>query len=107
VHGRRTGSGHYSKVESSRSPKTAAALAPDRRASRKRGHTFSEPDVLIAAAAEVEALIVVSRDVRDFTEARVPVLDPWTAAFWAPGQPETTLADLDRGDLLERIGESG
>jgi predicted nucleic acid-binding protein len=31
---------------------------------RKRGHTYSEPDALIAAASLVEQLVVVSRDVR-------------------------------------------
>jgi toxin FitB len=36
-------------------------------AGRRRGHTYSEPDVFIAAAAQVEQLIVVSRDVRDLS----------------------------------------
>jgi predicted nucleic acid-binding protein len=75
-------------------------------AGRKRGHTYSEPDVLIAAAALVEQLVVVSRDVREFVEARVPVLDPWTAAFWFPGQPGETLESLDRDDLLNVIGHN-
>ena len=45
-------------------------------AGRQRGHTYSEPDVLIAAAALVERLIVASRDVREFVEAGVPVFNP-------------------------------
>ena len=73
-------------------------------AGRKRGHTYSEPDVLIAAAALVEELLVVSRDVREFVEARVPVLDPWTATFWPPGQPQSQVEMLARADLLDRIG---
>ena len=70
------------------------------------GHTYSEPDVFIAAAALVEQLIVVSRDVRDFVEAHVPVLNPWTGTFSAPGQPEKTLERLDREDLLDVIGQN-
>jgi predicted nucleic acid-binding protein len=75
-------------------------------AGRKRGHTYSEPDVLIAASALVEQLVVVNRDVREFVEARVPVLDPWTATFWFPGQPGKTLDSLDRDDLLSVIGHN-
>ena len=56
-------------------------------AGRKRGHTHSEPDVLIAAVALVAELVVVSRDVTEFVEAGVPVLDPWTATFWPAGEP--------------------
>jgi toxin FitB len=75
-------------------------------AGRRRGHTYSEPDVFIAAAALVEQLVVVSRDVRDFVEAHVPVLNPWTGTFSAPGQPEKTLERLDREDLLNVIGQN-
>jgi predicted nucleic acid-binding protein len=62
--------------------------------------------VLIAAAAQVERLVIVSRDVREFVEARVPVLNPWTAMLWSPGRPERLLEALDRTDLLEAIGRS-
>jgi predicted nucleic acid-binding protein len=47
---------------------------------RKAGHTFSQPDLIIAATAMHHGLTVVSRDKSDFTKARVPVLDPWTEA---------------------------
>ena len=40
-------------------------------AGRRRGHTYSEPDVLIAAAALLEQLVVVSRDVGECVAARV------------------------------------
>jgi toxin FitB len=73
-------------------------------AGRKRGHTYSEPDVLIAASALVEQLVAVSRDVGEFVEARVPVLDPWTAVLWLAGPPGETLESLDRDDLLDVIG---
>jgi hypothetical protein len=72
-------------------------------AGRRRGHTYSEPDVLIAASALVEQLVVVSRDVRDFVEAGAPVLNPWTRRFRLRGQPEQSLDALDRADLLDVI----
>jgi predicted nucleic acid-binding protein len=75
-------------------------------AGRRRGHTYSEPDVLIAAAALVEQLVVVSRDVGEFIEARVPVLNPWTRTFSVPGRPDKTLEGLGRGDLLDMIAQS-
>lgn len=46
---------------------------------RKRGHTYSHPDVLIAASAALHGLTVVTRDVADFEAAGVPVIDPWSA----------------------------
>jgi predicted nucleic acid-binding protein len=44
---------------------------------RKVGHTFSQPDLVIAATALHHGLTVVSRDVGDFQKARVPVFNPW------------------------------
>lgn len=44
---------------------------------RKAGHTFSQPDLIIAATALHHGLTVVSRDVRDYQKARPPVLNPW------------------------------
>ena len=46
---------------------------------RKRGYTFSHPDVLIAASAAHYGLTVVTRNVREFVEAGVAVIDPWAA----------------------------
>jgi predicted nucleic acid-binding protein len=48
-------------------------------AGRQRGHTFSHPDVLIAASAARHGLTVVSRDVTDFEAAGVPTMNPWSA----------------------------
>ena len=45
---------------------------------RKVGHTFSQPDLIIAATASHHGLTIVSRDRRDYDKARVPVFDPWT-----------------------------
>ena len=47
---------------------------------RKSGHTFSQPDLIIAATALHHGLTLVSRDTADFERARVPILNPWVAA---------------------------
>ena len=44
---------------------------------RKRGHTFSQPDLIIAATAQHHGLTVASRDTDDYEKARVPVFNPW------------------------------
>lgn len=44
---------------------------------RRAGHTFSQPDLIIAASAAHYGLTVVTRDVSDFDRAKVPVLNPW------------------------------
>ena len=44
---------------------------------RKARHTFSQPDLIIAATALDHGLTVVSRDVGDYQKARVQVLNPW------------------------------
>lgn len=53
---------------------------------RKAGHTYSQPDLFIAATALQHGLTVVTRDVGDYAKAKVPVLNPWTDAR-APGKP--------------------
>jgi len=44
---------------------------------RKAGHTYSQPDLIIAATALHHGLTIVSRDTGDFRKARVRVLNPW------------------------------
>jgi hypothetical protein len=44
---------------------------------RQAGHTFSQPDLIIAATALHHGLTVVSRDVSDYQKARALVLNPW------------------------------
>ena len=46
-------------------------------AGRKQRHTYSQPDLIIAATALHHGLTVVTRDTSDFERARVPVLNPW------------------------------
>jgi toxin FitB len=44
---------------------------------RKVGHTYSHPDLLLAATALEHGLIVVTRDRSDFDKAGVPTFNPW------------------------------
>lgn len=44
---------------------------------RKSGHTFSQPDLLIAATALHYGLTVVSRDTTEYEKAGVEVFNPW------------------------------
>ena len=46
---------------------------------RKRSITFSQPDLFIAATAQVHALTVCTRNENDFRTAGVAVLNPWSA----------------------------
>jgi toxin FitB len=44
---------------------------------RKAGHTFSQPDLIIAATAQHHGFTVVSRDTKEYLAARVGVFNPW------------------------------
>jgi toxin FitB len=52
---------------------------------RKVGHTFSQPDLIIAATAHHHGLTIVSRDTEEYVMARVAVFNPWVDA-----PPETS-----------------
>ncbi len=45
---------------------------------RKSGHTYSQPDLIIAATALHRGMTIVSRDVADYARTGVPVFNPWT-----------------------------
>jgi len=45
---------------------------------RKQGHTFSQPDLIIAATALHHGLTVVTRDRSDYDRTGVQVFNPWT-----------------------------
>jgi predicted nucleic acid-binding protein len=47
---------------------------------RRAGHTFSQPDLIIAATALHHGLTVVSRDESDHRRAGASVFNPWTDA---------------------------
>jgi predicted nucleic acid-binding protein len=44
---------------------------------RKSGHTFSQPDLFIAATALHHGMTVVSRDAREYEQAGAEVFNPW------------------------------
>ncbi|WP_408874272.1 hypothetical protein [Falsiroseomonas sp.] len=44
---------------------------------QKSRYTYAQPDALIAATAQVHGLAVVTRNVEDFVQAGVPILNPW------------------------------
>lgn len=73
---------------------------------RRRGHTFSQPDLFIAAIAVLEDLVVVSRDITEFVEAAVPVFDPWTGALYFNGR-KTTLKEAAELDAVSEIISKG
>jgi predicted nucleic acid-binding protein len=47
---------------------------------RKGGHTYSHPDLLLAATALEHGLTVVTRDRSDFDKAGATVFNPWESA---------------------------
>ena len=51
------------------------------KAGRKAGHTFSQPDLIIAATALCHGLTVVTRDTEDYQRAGVPLFNPWADAL--------------------------
>ena len=53
---------------------------------RKTGHTFSQPDLIIAATGQHHGLTIVSRDTAEYVKARVAVFNPWVQAM--PAAPE-------------------
>jgi predicted nucleic acid-binding protein len=48
---------------------------------RKTGHTFSQPDLIIAATGLRHGPTIVSRDTSDDERARAPVVNPWRRRF--------------------------
>ena len=54
---------------------------------RKAGHTFSQPDLIIAATALQHGLTVVTRDTADYARTRAPLFSPWLAE---PRKPHAT-----------------
>ncbi len=44
---------------------------------RKSGHTFSQPDLIIAATALEHDMVLVTRNVKDFAGLSLTILNPW------------------------------
>lgn len=47
---------------------------------RRIGHTFSQPDLIIAATALHHGLTLVTRDTGDYKLSRIPLFNPWVEA---------------------------
>ena len=45
---------------------------------RKAGHTFTQPDLIIAATGLHHGLTIVTRDPKDYALTRASVLNPWS-----------------------------
>jgi len=71
-------------------------------AGRRRGHTFSQLDLFIAATAAESELIVVSRDVSHFIAAAIPIFDPWSGLFTDARGRAQPIAPQDGAQLLSR-----
>jgi len=46
---------------------------------RKAGHTFSQPDLIIAATALHHGLTIVTRDTTEYERVRAPVFNAWVS----------------------------
>lgn len=46
---------------------------------RKAAHTYSQPDLIIAATARCHGFTIVTHDRSDYDKAGVPVIDPWAS----------------------------
>ncbi len=44
---------------------------------RKLGHTFSQPDLIIAASALHHGMTIITRDTADFIRTKAPLFNPW------------------------------
>ena len=73
---------------------------------QKRGHTFGQPDLFIAAIAALQGLVVVSRDVSEFVEAGVPVFDPWVSVLHFNGRRSTLAIPATVETIAKAISKS-
>ena len=69
---------------------------------QKRGHTFGQPDLFIAAIAALEDLVVVTRDTDKFVAAGVPAFDPWSSILYAHGK-ETPIAAPGSAEAVAEV----
>jgi predicted nucleic acid-binding protein len=73
---------------------------------QRRGHTFGQPDLFIAAIAALQELVVVSRDVSEFVEAGVPVFDPWGSVLHSNGSEAAVKAPATIEAVAAAISKS-
>lgn len=72
---------------------------------QKRGHTFGQPDLFIAAIAALEDLVVVSRDTSHFAEAGTPVFDPWRGALHFGGESYAMTNPASAEDVVKAMAK--
>ena len=53
---------------------------------RRAGHTFPQPDLILAATALQYGLTIITRDSADFARARVTVFNPWVDGYPPQGE---------------------
>jgi hypothetical protein len=70
---------------------------------QKRGHTFGQPDLFIAAIAALEDLVVVTRDTDEFVAAGVPAFNPWPSILHAHGKGTPITAPASAEAVAEVI----
>jgi predicted nucleic acid-binding protein len=70
---------------------------------QKRGHTFGQPDLFIAAIAALEDLVVVTRDTSEFVAASVPAFDPWSGILRVQGGETSVRAPASIEVVAEMI----
>jgi predicted nucleic acid-binding protein len=68
---------------------------------QKRGHTFGQPDLFIAAIAALEDLVVVTRDTAEFVACGVSVFNPWSSILHIQGRESLIVTPIS----LERVTE--
>jgi len=74
---------------------------------QKRGHTFGQPDLFIAAIAALEDMVVVTRDVSEFIQAGVPVFDPWSSVLHARGTKIALQLPIGIDDVADAVLSKG
>ena len=70
---------------------------------QRRGHTFGQPDLFIAAIAALEDLVVVTRDIGEFVAAGGPALDPWSSVLHAQSQETPVKRPASPDTIVEII----
>lgn len=70
---------------------------------QKRGHTFGQPDLFIAAIAALEDLVVVTRDTAEFVASGVSAFDPWSSILHMRGKEAPIVSPASVETVAELI----
>jgi len=72
---------------------------------QRRGHTFGQPDLFIAAIAALQDLVVVTRDTADFVAADIPVFNPWSGMLYVRGTEAAIAAPVTADPVAKLIAK--